>query len=80
MQAGNCCAVCAVASFTVSYKEEERDMFFSSHSFSRLFLNSEEHTAKKIGPGEGGGTGLQHMTYKLQGLNQGNHFYYNHTA
>lgn len=53
VQAANRCAVCAVASFTLSYKEEERDrvsamgMFFSSHSFSRLFLTCEEHTARK---------------------------------
>lgn len=47
------CCVCCCLFHSLSWKEEERDrvsamgMFFSSHSFSRLFLTCEEQTARK---------------------------------
>lgn len=60
------CCLCRCLFHSFSYKEEERDrvsamgMFFSSHSFSRLFLTCEELQERENGPG-GGGTDLQHV-------------------
>lgn len=53
LQAANRCALCAVASFTLSYKDKQSNrisamgIFFSSHCFSRLFFTCEDQTARE---------------------------------
>lgn len=92
LQAANRYAVCAVASFTLSHTKRKRgtecrlQACFSPLTvfpefFSLVKLRQQE---KESGPGRGGGgTDLHHVAMRqaaIHCLNEGNCFYYDHTA